>query len=138
MSKQANTATSTEASVLSEATARPWRLRTGGNIGNSIEAYSGKHHSELDDGYRIVASFQECGPSEKYMDQLANGIANGALIVRAVNNHDALVKALEKCRKELLAVKDGSVGGIPNSICALIPEAIEQADAALNSVRGAS
>lgn len=67
-----------------------------------------------------------------------NRAANAALIVRAVNSHDAneakikaLVKALRACRDELVLVQNGSTGGIPNAIMALIPERIAEADAAL-------
>lgn len=45
-----------------------------------------------------------------------------------------LLEALKKCRSELISVQDGSTGGVPNAICALIPEAIEAANAAIASV----
>ena len=64
--------------------------------------------------------------------------ANAAFIVEAVNSYDrnraaidALVGALEACRRELNIVRTGTTDGIPNAIIACIPEAIELADAAL-------
>lgn len=47
-----------------------------------------------------------------------------------------LLEALEACRTELKVVKDGSVGGVPNSVVALIPEAIAKADAAISRALG--
>lgn len=47
-----------------------------------------------------------------------------------------LLEALILCRSELFALKDGSVGGIPNSIAALIPERLELARAAIASATG--
>lgn len=61
--------------------------------------------------------------------------ANAALIIRAVNSHDQLVAALETCRRELIAVKNGHVGGVPNSVVLLIPEAIALADDALTAAK---
>lgn len=75
-------------------TPTPWRLKTSGNTGNAIEADSGKRYGELNDGFRIVASYQECCASDKYHEQLANCHANGALIVEAVNNYERLT---ERC-----------------------------------------
>lgn len=74
----------------------PWRLATRGNIGSLIEGYSGKHLYDGDDGFRAIASFQECCASEMYLDQQNNREANGALIVRSVNSLPSLVKALEE------------------------------------------
>lgn len=42
-----------------------------------------------------------------------------------------LLEALAYCRAELALVQDGSTGGVPNSVFARIPEAIEKADAAI-------
>lgn len=81
---------------MAEHTPTPWRLRTEGNIGSAIEAPSGKRYSELDDGYRIVCNYQECCASDLYAVLEANRKANGEFIVKAVNNHEALVKALKK------------------------------------------
>lgn len=79
---------------MTEHTPTPWRLCTTGNLGSAIEAPSGKKYSNLDDGYRIVASYQECTASELFLEQEANRRANGAFIVKAVNNHEALAEAL--------------------------------------------
>lgn len=71
---------------MTEHTPTPWRLKTGGNIGNSIEAYSGKRsHLYDDDGYRTVALYQGCGQNNNYIDERGNAAANGAFIVKAVN-----------------------------------------------------
>ena len=80
---------------MSEHTPTPWRLRTTGNMGNLIEAYSGKHQGDFDNGFRTVVSYQECCASDKYLEQEANCAANGAFIVKAVNNHEALVDTLK-------------------------------------------
>ncbi|TXG96563.1 MAG: hypothetical protein E6R08_09160 [Nevskiaceae bacterium] len=77
-------------------TPTPWRLRTEGNLGSAIEAPSGKRYSELDDGYRIVCSYQECCASDQYLVQEENRRANGEFIVRAVNSHHALVDVLSR------------------------------------------
>lgn len=47
---------------------------------------------------------------------------------------DACEAALRKCRDELERVREGSTGGIPNNIVALIPEAIEAAKEALSKL----
>lgn len=80
---------------MTEHTPTPWRLRTEGNLGSAIEAPSGKRYSELDDGYRIVCSYQECCASDLHAVLEANRRANGEFIVKAVNNHEALVEALK-------------------------------------------
>lgn len=83
------------------ATPRPWRLRTTGNMGSLIEAHSGKHMNELDDGYRTVASFQECCASDLYTVQEANRIANGNFIVEAVNSYDAAQERIRELERAL-------------------------------------
>ena len=57
---------------------------------------------------------------------------NAALIAAAPD----LYSALEFAVRELRLVRDGSLHGTPNSVFALIPEAIEKADAALSRARG--
>ncbi len=57
---------------------------------------------------------------------------DAALIVAA----PYLYEALEFAVRELRLVRDGSLHGTPNSVFALIPEAIEKADAALSRARG--
>jgi hypothetical protein len=52
-------------------------------------------------------------------------------LLRRWNAHEALVEALRLCKQELQYIKDGSLGGVPLSITSLIPERIEQAEAAL-------
>lgn len=47
--------------------------------------------------------------------------ADAALIAAAPD----MMEALRRCRAELASLRDGSTGGIPNAICALIPEAID-------------
>lgn len=80
---------------MSKHTPTPWRLKTSGNIGCAIEADSGRR-SEMyeDDGFRIVATYQECTGSQNLFEQRANCDANGRFIVKAVNAHDDLVNAL--------------------------------------------
>lgn len=58
--------------------------------------------------------------------------ANARLIAAAPDLYAALTYAL----RELRLVVDGSVGGVPNAICALIPEAINKGEAALSRARG--
>ncbi len=91
---------------MAEHTPTPWRLRTSGNVGNAVEAFCGKTHGDLDDGFRIVATYQECISGVDYKTHVANAHANGQFIVRAVNSHDALVKALEQARDVLGRIAD--------------------------------
>jgi len=58
--------------------------------------------------------------------------SDAALIAAAPD----LYAALEFAVRELRLVRDGSLHGTPNSVFALIPEAIEKADAALSRARG--
>jgi hypothetical protein len=71
----------------------PWRKKTNGNIGNSIEAQSGRQAHADDDGMRIVATYQECTASDQYAAQEENRAANGNLIAAAPE----LYEALEEC-----------------------------------------
>lgn len=59
--------------------------------------------------------------------------ANARLIAVAPE----LLAALRQCRAELDVLRNGSLGGVPNAIVALIPEAIEAADAAIAKATGA-
>jgi hypothetical protein len=61
-------------------------------------------------------------------------LANTHLIAAAPE----LYNALKACRAELDLLQDGSLRGIPNSVCALIPERIAAADAALAKALGQS
>lgn len=123
---------------MGEHTPTPWRLRVSGNIGNAIEAYSGKHYSELDDGYRTLATFQECCSSPSYADQQKNCAANGAFIVEAVNSYDrnratidALVGKLTVARNmlESYAEHDERIGHIEDA--AFTSRVVAEIDAAL-------
>ena len=60
----------------------PWRI-SAGNIGNAIEAQSGKNVHEFDDGFRILATFQPCEPTGKYLEEQENAKANANLIAAA-------------------------------------------------------
>ena len=87
---------------MSEATPRPWKLEgVGSNVqGNGIYT---------EDGYGIVATYQCPGSRQHHRsldDILAEGDANGTLIVEAVNAHDRL-----QCEHE----KVGSVAGLLNA-----------------------
>jgi hypothetical protein len=75
-------------------TPTPWRLCTTGNLGSAIEAPSGKKYSDLDDGFRIVASYQECCASDLYDELEANRLANGAFIVEAVNSFEVMKRRI--------------------------------------------
>lgn len=96
------TAPHNQSQPTTEHTPTPWRLRTTGNMGNLIEADSGKSLDHLDDGYRIVATYQECCASDKYQVQDANRRANGAFIVEAVNNYAALRAKVDELRDDYL------------------------------------
>ncbi len=78
-----------EASVLSEATARPWRLVTeeaNASIYRGVNFYICAE-GELPDSQIARVNIQ---------DGLNEQAANAALIVRAVNSHEALVAVLEE------------------------------------------
>lgn len=68
----------------------PWRIRINGNIGNSIEAQSGRKIHPHDTGWRCVAHFQDCTNSDDALEQGANLIANGNLIAAAPDLFEAL------------------------------------------------
>ena len=76
------------------------------------------------DGYGLAVSLARDDDGEE--------AANAALIAAAPD----LYEALEIAVRELRLVRDGSLHGTPNSVFALIPEAIEKADAALSRARG--
>lgn len=67
------------------ATPGPWRKRTTGNMGNLIEADSGKRAYPGDDGFRAVGTYQSCCTDRPAVDENANAEANGALIVALRN-----------------------------------------------------
>ena len=82
-----------------KATARPWDLRgAGGN--SSRDIWGG--------GQSIAWALTAAGKEIDHPD-LATAIANAALIVSAVNSHDALVEACEKATNKL-AESTGLVG----------------------------
>lgn len=101
--------------LMEKATPGPWRLKTSGNFGNMIEADSGKRSGlHLDDGMRSVASYQYCGPSDRYDEQEATTAATGELIVAAVNALPALlarIAELEAEREKVLAAPVAEVTG---------------------------
>lgn len=73
----------------------PWRKAMGGNMGNVIEAQSGKNYGTGDDGFRHVASYQACGDNaRKYHEEWGNASANGSLIAAAPELYEALHNAL--------------------------------------------
>lgn len=62
-----------------------------------------------------------------YSGEAAEQEANALLIAAAPD----LLEAAKRARAELDFVADGSTGGIPNAVAALIPEAIAALDAAI-------
>lgn len=88
--------------ALAKATPGPWRVKTTGNFGNAIEAFSGRTIDNLDDGYRIVATFQSCEPTGKYAAEEANRAANGVAITEAVTLAPALLARLRAAEARLL------------------------------------
>jgi hypothetical protein len=90
--------------LLGKATPGPWRVKTTGNIGNQIEAQSGRKTWERDDGWRSVAGFQYCGPSENYYEQAEVAAATGELIAAAVNALPALLALAEAVSKAPVGV----------------------------------
>jgi len=65
----------------------PWRRKVGGNLGNAIEAFSGKHIYDNDDGFRTVAMFQSCEATGFAAQEDANAAANGRLIAAAPDGY---------------------------------------------------
>ena len=74
----------------------PWRLKTDGNMGNTIEAQTNRRSHEFDKGWRSVATFQSACESDFYADQEENGRANGELIAAAPELYEALDKLLHE------------------------------------------
>jgi hypothetical protein len=68
----------------------PWRRATKGNMGNAIEADSGKRSYDGDTGFRVVAMFQACTDKRLASEEDANMEANGALIIAAPDLYEAL------------------------------------------------
>ena len=62
--------------------------------------------------------------------------ANKALAASAAYDEAVgeCVAALRDCASELTALEHGSTGGVPNTICALIPERVERAESALAKI----
>lgn len=123
---------------MADHTPTPWRLKTTGNLGCAIEAdCGGRYDDSLDDGFRVVATYQECCASNLYAVQEANRNANGAFIVKAVNSHDALVAALIKAKTCLLdgclpwvrhnGPREGTTHGRIDETVAAIDSALQEA-----------
>ena len=76
-----------------KATARPWRCRELGSEGAMI--------------YPDCADKRESGKPVCRVDMrdTLTDFANAALIVKAVNLHDELVKALENCRDHIMKTR---------------------------------
>jgi hypothetical protein len=75
----------------------PWRITTTNKqFSNSVEGYSGRKSHSGDDGFRTVATFQDCGPSRLDDESDANMLANGRLIAAAPD-------LLEACEEMLRA-----------------------------------
>lgn len=84
--------TNTTASVVSEATARPWRNNTADEtaiVGRNMEDVASTFFGD-----------------EDYDKNYATRAADAALIVKAVNSHEALVKALEEARVQIEYLDD--------------------------------
>lgn len=88
----------------------------------------GGKYININGGGRIIARVMFSKPT----DPFPADDANARLIAAAPD----LLEALKKCRSELHLLKDGSVGGVPNTIAALIHERIELADAAIAKATG--
>lgn len=71
--------------------------------------------------------------SEFYMS--VSGLCNEA-DARLIAAAPEMLEAIRFARNELMLVRDGHTGGVPNSIVALIPEAIERIDAAIAAATG--
>jgi hypothetical protein len=111
----------------------PWRIGTKGNLGNTIEAQSGKASHEFDDGYRVVATFQDCCKTNLYAELEANRLANGNLISAAPAMYEALKAALcelSACSRQLAELGRNSS---PNGS---VDRAIKSARAALKTAGG--
>lgn len=85
----------------------PWRLTTSRTIGNSIEGQSGRKFHDRDDGFRTVATFQDCCESRLTDEAEANMMANGLLICAAP---DLLAACEEGLRLAEIAVRQGLSG----------------------------
>jgi len=86
----------------------PWRIATGRNISNCIEGQSGRKAHERDDGFRTVATFQDCCASRLSDEADANMQANG-LLIAAAPDLLAVAKAYEQWEADLIL--DGSAWG---------------------------
>ena len=106
------------------ATPRPWN--TGG-VMTSVEVWP--------KGWNVPMHIADCDPRGRSPDSEQERVANAALIVRAVNSHDALVEALEgmvKLNSLLLEKTDGGFYSAGNN------GYIQQARAALALAREAA
>lgn len=130
-SQKAEIDTQAAAFVLSEATARPWGWHW---------ATQGKGADQTADGRIYSPGFNHTycvAVSPRYQTK-RKWEADAALIVRAVNNHDALVKAHEENIRLLSLVAHDLQGRVEGSKLSAIDRCIERSRAAFNSVAEAS
>ncbi len=86
----------------------PWRHRAAGNLGNCIEADSGRRQFDGDDGFRTVAMFQACEPTGLASKEAQNAAANARLIAAAPE----LLAALDV----MLSAFDGNAEGMERAL----------------------
>lgn len=87
--------------IQAQHTPGPWRYATTGNIGNCVEADSGKRMYDLDNGYRTVALVQHCCASDNFFEQEANQAANILLIAAAPMLHAVLMGIVQNATREM-------------------------------------
>ena len=78
---------------MTEATKRPWSRGKSGHLTANPES------NDFDDILYVVHGVNV--PSGEHHPRYAEALANQELIIKAVNNHDALVAALEETLKVL-------------------------------------
>lgn len=128
MTKQSE-AISTPASVLSEVTARPWHI------------YRGRDLDKVWQKNITVASYvdgEESGDvaiAQCHFNTRERSEANAALIVRAVNNHDALVKAHEENIRLLSLVIHDLQGCVEGRKLSALNQCVERSRAALTGAK---
>lgn len=101
----------------------PWRRKKSANYGNAIEGKTTRRHFDGDEGWRIVATYQEACDSQIAADQDANWEANGNLIAAAPELYDALEDLVSDIETD---------GGVDTSVWPIL----DAAKAALAKARG--